>query len=112
VFPILTIVPLGFSDNVFIDSLFASIGMFVVSKVLMSNATRTVKYILGVAILFILVSVVLDLIFHIHTELILIGGLGMIVGHVLNFKNHKKSIYKIIVILTRSQTTMIICDTK
>jgi hypothetical protein len=64
--------------------------MLVVSKVLMSNATITVKYILGIAILIIVVSVVLDLIFHIHTELIVIGGLGMIVGHILNFKNHKK----------------------
>ncbi|SHG54505.1 MerC mercury resistance protein [Flavobacterium micromati] len=90
VFPILTIVPFGFSNSVFIDSLFASIGMLVVSKVLMSNATVTVKYILGIAILVIVVSVVLDLIFHIHTELIVIGGLGMIVGHILNFKNHKK----------------------
>jgi hypothetical protein len=90
VFPILTIVPFGLCDSTFIDSLFASIGMFVVSKVLMSNATTTVKYILGISILTIILSVVLDLIFHLHTELILIGGLGMIVGHILNFKNHKK----------------------
>ena len=94
VFPLLTIVPFGFSDSVFIDSLFACIGLFVVSKVILSNATRTVKYILALSIVTIIVSVLLDLIFHIHTELILVGGLGMIIGHVLNFNNHKKKLFK------------------
>jgi len=93
VFPLLTIIPFGFSDNVFIDSIFACVGMFVVSKVLMSNATKTVKYILGTSILVLIASVLLEVILGWHSGLILVGGLGMLLGHLLNFKNsdHHKS---------------------
>jgi len=88
VFPILTIIPFGFSDNAFIDLLFACIGMLVVSKVLMSNATKKVKYILGISILIIISSVLLEVFLRWHSNLILIGGLGMIVGHYLNYKSY------------------------
>ena len=88
IFPLLTIVPFGFSDNIFIDSLFACIGMFVVSKVLISNASKKVKYILGISIAIILVSVVLEMLFNLNIGLLFLGGFGMIVGHYLNFKNH------------------------
>ena len=88
IFPILTIVPFGFSDNIFIDSLFACVGMFVVSKVLISDSSRKVKYILGISIGIIVVNVVLEILFKIHLGLLFVGGIGMIVGHYLNFKNH------------------------
>ena len=88
IFPILTIVPFGFSDNIFIDSLFACVGMFVVSKVLISDSSRKVKYILGISIGIIVVNVVLELLFKIHLGLLFVGGIGMIVGHYMNFKNH------------------------
>jgi len=90
VFPLLTIVPFGFSDNVFIDSIFACVGMFVVSKILISDAAKTVKYILGVSILFIIASVLLEVLLGWHSGLILVGGIGMIIGHFLNFKDHDK----------------------
>lgn len=89
VFPILTVIPFGFSDNAFIDAIFACIGMFVVSKVLMSPATNRVKCILIFSIILIITSVIVELIFDLHTELILVGGIGMIIGHLLNYKNHK-----------------------
>ena len=88
IFPILTIVPFGFSDDIFIDSLFACVGMFVVSKVLISDSSRKVKYILGISIGIIVVNVVLELLFKIHLGLLFVGGIGMIVGHYMNFKNH------------------------
>ena len=88
IFPILTIVPFGFSDNIFIDSLFACVGMFVVSKVLISDSSRKVKYILGISIGIIMVNVVLEILFKIHLGLLFVGGIGMIIGHYLNFKNH------------------------
>jgi len=88
-FPILTIIPFGLSDNPFIDSIFVCIGMFVVSKVLMSDASKKVKYILGISILIIIASILLELFFDFDSGLILVGGLGMIVGHYLNFKDHK-----------------------
>lgn len=89
VFPILTIIPFGFSDSAFIDSIFACIGMFVVSKILMSTATKKVKYILIFSIILIITSVIIELLFELHSELILVGGLGMIIGHLINYKNHK-----------------------
>ena len=92
IFPLLTIVPLGFSDNIFIDSLFACIGMFVVSKVLMSNASKIVKYILGISIGIIIVCVLIEMLFNLHIGLIFLGGFGMIIGHYLNFKNHKNKV--------------------
>lgn len=89
IFPILTIIPFGFSDNIFIDSLFACIGMFVVSKILMSNASKIVKYILGISISIIVINVVTEMVFNINLKLLFVGGIGMILGHYLNFKNHK-----------------------
>jgi hypothetical protein len=90
VFPVLTIIPFGFYDNVVIDTLFACIAMLVVSKILMSNATKKVKYILGVSIAIIITSIILEIFFKIHLELISIGGIGMIIGHFLNYKSHIK----------------------
>lgn len=88
-FPLLSIIPLGFSNNHWVDTFFACIGMFVVSKILMSNASLKVKIILGVSILFIVVSVTLEILFNFNSYLLYIGGIGMIIGHSLNYKNHK-----------------------
>jgi hypothetical protein len=90
VFPILTIIPFGFYDNIVIDTLFACIAMLVVSKILMSNATKKVKFILGISIAIIVTSIILEIFFKIHLELISIGGIGMIIGHFLNYKSHIK----------------------
>jgi hypothetical protein len=73
-----------------IDTLFASIAMLVVSKILMSKAAKNVKYILGVSIIIIVTSIILDIFFKLHLELISIGGIGMIIGHFLNYKSHIK----------------------
>jgi hypothetical protein len=89
VFPILTIIPFGFYYNVLIDTLFACIAMLVVSKILMSKAAKNVKYILGVSIIIIVTSIILDIFFKLHLQLISIGGIGMIIGHFLNYKSHK-----------------------
>lgn len=88
-FPLLSIIPLGFSNNHWIDVFFACIGMFVVSKVVLSNATTLVKIILCISIALIITGVVLELLFNRDTSLIIIGGLLMIFGHILNYKSHK-----------------------
>ena len=89
IFPLLTLLPFAVFHNEWVDTAFACIGMFVVSKILMSNASLKVKIILGVSILFIVVSVILELLFNFNSYLLYIGGVGMIVGHILNYKNHK-----------------------
>lgn len=88
-FPILTFLPLELSHNHWIDLLFASIGMFVVSKIIMSDTTRLVKTILSISIVIIITGVVIELLCDITTPMVLIGGVGMIIGHLLNFKTHK-----------------------
>jgi hypothetical protein len=89
-FPILSIIPLGFSNNHWIDVFFACIGMFVVSKIVMSKTSKKIKLVLFVSIIIVIIGVVLEIIWDINTKMVLIGGIGMIIGHLLNYKSHSK----------------------
>jgi hypothetical protein len=91
-FPILSVIPLGFSENHWIDVFFVCIGMFVVSKILLSNSSPIAKSILTASITIATVGVVLEIVLKIDTTLVLIGGIGMIIGHILNFKHHKNQL--------------------
>ena len=90
VFPFLAVLPFGLSNDVFIDIIFACIGLYVVSKVLLTNAPVVVKSILSISIILICVTVFLHILFQKESPLFLVGGGGMIVGHLLNFLMHKK----------------------
>lgn len=92
IFPLLTIIPLGLLHNQWIDIAFACIGMFVVSKIILSDALFKVKLILSLSIVLIIIGVSLELILGVDYYLILIGGFGMITGHVLNFRNSTEKI--------------------
>lgn len=94
IFPVLSIIPMGFSHNHWIDVFFACIGMFVVSKILLSHTSRLVKVILSISILTIITGVTIELLFEIATPMVLIGGVGMIIGHLFNFKTHKHTLYE------------------
>ncbi|SNB43832.1 MerC mercury resistance protein [Flavobacterium psychrophilum] len=87
-FPIITILPLGLSHNHWVDLFFACIGMFVVSKIILSNTTKLVKIILSLSISIIIVGVVIELLCNRNTYLVIIGGIIMIIGHYLNYKSH------------------------
>jgi hypothetical protein len=63
--------------------------MLATSKILMSNAIKTVKIVLGISISILLLSVMIEIILHTHFEGMLLGGIGLIIGHGLNYKNHK-----------------------
>lgn len=88
VFPFLTILPLGLSHNPFIDLLFATIGLFVIIKIIKKSGLL-VTSILVVSMALIWISVLSEIILDIHLDLIFIGGIGMIIGHLLNYKLHK-----------------------
>jgi len=90
-FPLFSIIPLGFSNNHWIDVFFACIGMFVVSKIVMSKTLKSVKLILATSIAIIIVGVFLEITRNINTPMVLIGGIGMIIGHLLNYKWHQIS---------------------
>lgn len=89
IFPILTIVPLGLSHNPIIDLLFAAIGLFAILKI-MKKSSLLVSAILVVSISLIWMSILCEIIFEIHLDLIYFGGIGMIIGHLLNYVQHKK----------------------
>lgn len=89
VFPLLTILPLGLSHNPFIDLIFAMIGLFAVFKII-KKSDLLVSAILIISMILIWISVLADLFLEIYLNLIFIGGTGMIIGHFLNFKSHKK----------------------
>lgn len=90
VFPILTIIPLGINHNPIIDLLFASLGFFAVIKIV-KKATLLVSSILVLSITLIFISIVIEIILDVHTYLIFIGGMGMIIGHFINYLSHKKA---------------------
>lgn len=89
-FPLLSIIPLGLSNNHWIDVFFVVIGMFVVSKIVRSKASKKVKIILTSSITVVIIGVFLEIIWDINTKMVLIGGIGMIIGHLLNYKSHLK----------------------
>lgn len=92
IFPLLTILPFGLSHNPFIDLFFAVIGLFAVFKII-KKSDLLISVILIISILLIWISVLADLFLEIHLDLIFIGGFGMIIGHFLNYKSHKKKSY-------------------
>ncbi|MEL1255625.1 MerC domain-containing protein [Flavobacterium sp. DGU38] len=89
IFPLLTILPLGLTHNPFIDFLFASIGLFAILKII-KKSSLLVSSILVVSISLIWIGILIDLFFEIHLDLIYFGGIGMITGHLINYKLHRK----------------------
>lgn len=87
--PVLTALPFAFFDHALVDLFFACIGIFVLVKILRGSASQLVKIILGTSLFLILSSIVLELVFELHTPIIYVGGFGMILGHYLNLKTHK-----------------------
>lgn len=88
IFPLLTILPLGISHNPFIDLTFASIGLIAILKIIKkSSLLVAITLILSISLIWI--SILSEMILDVHLDLIFIGGIGMIIGHLLNYKNHK-----------------------
>ncbi|CAA9195124.1 MerC family mercury resistance protein [Flavobacterium collinsii] len=88
VFPLLTILPLGLSHNPFIDLTFASLGLVAVLKII-KKSSLLVATTLILSMSLIWISILSEIILDIHLDLIFVGGIGMIIGHLLNYKNHK-----------------------
>jgi len=87
-FPLLTFIPIGISHNHYIDLFFACIGCIAVVKILKTNAKVYVKIILSTSMVIIFCSILYTVLFKVHTLLLYLGGVGMIIGHILNFKKH------------------------
>ena len=89
VFPLLLIVPMGIAHNAYIDLAFLIVGALAVYRAARQTEIKWLPYLLWTAIAMIAVSVLFDLLFHIHSPLIYIGAVGLISGHLLNFRHHK-----------------------
>lgn len=89
-FPLLTVIPFGLSHDHYIDLLFALIGLIAILRIRNLRQHKNVQYILWASISLIFLSVFMDMLFHFHSPLIYMGATGLIVGHILNFKNHKQ----------------------
>jgi hypothetical protein len=89
IFPLLTILPIGLIHNPFIDLMFATIGLFAIVKIL-KKSTLLISTLLTLSMALIWISVLTELFLDIHLDLIFIGGIGMIIGHFLNYISHKK----------------------
>ncbi len=89
VFPILIIIPLGLEHDAYIDAAFLLIGAVVVFRITRNMVSKKLKFTFWLAIVLIAVSVLLDLLFHIHSPLIYFGAAVLITAHIINFKNHK-----------------------
>lgn len=90
IFPIITILPLGLSHNPLIDLLFVSIGFFAVVKII-KKSNLLVSSILILSLTLIFISILIEIVLDVHSYLIFIGGIGMIIGHFLNYRSHKKT---------------------
>lgn len=88
-FPLLMIVPLGISHNPLVDLLFLLVGGWVVFRITKDISVIWLKFLFWSSIALIAISVGLDFIFHIHSGSIFIGAAGLIIAHIINFKNHK-----------------------
>ncbi|WP_269233977.1 MerC family mercury resistance protein [Flavobacterium flavigenum] len=88
-FPLLTILPLGLNHDPVIDLVFASIGAFAIFKIIKKSSVL-VSVILLVSMSLIWISILGEMLFEIHIDLIYFGGIGIIIGHLLNYKLHKK----------------------
>ncbi|WP_419870413.1 MerC domain-containing protein [Chryseobacterium sp. CT-SW4] len=89
VFPLLIVLPLGLSHNPYIDMAFFVIGIAVVYKVTRQITEWWLKALFWISILMIGISISADFLFEIHLPLIYVGAVGLITGHLINFKNHK-----------------------
>ncbi|HEX8575440.1 MAG TPA: MerC domain-containing protein [Flavobacterium sp.] len=89
IFPLITIIPFGLDENIWVDVVFACIATCIVTKIVLGNNQKLVKIILGTSVLIVWTSIILDLVYHFHSNIIIAGSVGMITGHILNYKSHQ-----------------------
>lgn len=89
ILPLITILPIGFTNNHWIDLFFAVLGVFAVVKIIKSNARKLIKLVLIISLAILICSVLYTLMTHKHTIILYFAGLGVIIGHLLNFFSHK-----------------------
>ncbi|MGL4972165.1 MAG: MerC family mercury resistance protein [Culicoidibacterales bacterium] len=90
VFPLLSVLPIGIAHNPWIDVFFFGIAAVLIFKILKSEAPFYIKITLLFFLFLVLNGMLLDFALHQETYLVPIGGIGIIVGHVLHYFYHQK----------------------
>ena len=93
--PILTIIPIQWQHNHWIDLLFALIGFVIVLKISKNLDSKNLQFALWFSISVILVSALLSLFQNYHSRLIHLGSLGLITAHLINAYRHKTKDFKL-----------------
>jgi hypothetical protein len=83
-FPLLTFILITI-EHVFIDAFFALIGVFVFFNILISKTQPKVKNILFIGNLLVITGILLHMFFKINTFSVIVVGIIMVSGHVINF---------------------------
>ncbi|WP_292009101.1 MerC domain-containing protein [Chryseobacterium sp.] len=89
VFPLLMIIPFGISHNPYIDLTFLLIGIIVVYRVTKHITDGWLKFLFWISVFMIGISILIDFLCEIHLPLLYLGAIGLITGHLINFKNHR-----------------------
>lgn len=88
--PLLSILPLGITHSIWIDMFFFGIAAVLIFSILKGNAPFYIKMTLLVSLFLVFNGMLLDFALHQETYLVPIGGVGIIVGHLLHYFYHQK----------------------
>ena len=86
IFPLLIIIPIGISHNPYIDLAFLAIGTIIAYKICKSADNKLLIFLFVFSLLAILISIILDFVYHIHLPLIYVGSAGLITAHIINHR--------------------------
>jgi hypothetical protein len=90
VFPLLSVLPLGITHNPWIDVFFFGIASVLIFSILKGSGPFYIKMTLLFSLFLVFNGMLLDFALHQETYLVPIGGIGLIVGHMLHFLSHQK----------------------
>lgn len=86
IFPLLVIIPIGISHNPYIDLAFLVIGAIIAFKICKTTDNKLLIFLFVFSLITILISVILDFVYHIHLPLIYVGSAGLITAHIINHR--------------------------
>jgi glucose uptake protein GlcU len=86
-FALLTVLPIGLTHILISIYFCMHRSLAVINSI--KNAKLLVMLLLIISSTLILLSVLIEIFSDIHTNIVLVGGAGMILGHLINYSNHK-----------------------
>lgn len=88
--PFLSLVSISNSSSIWIDLFCCFMGLLAVYKIVRHTDSKRVQYILIASIVVVISSISIELLYQLHNEGVLIGGIGLLIGHTAHIKTHSK----------------------